>query len=240
MRKSRIVEQAREDLKTQIDARYKKSTQRFFKEPVSYLGVRTPTVRQIGKKYWPQVKNLSKKEIFDLCEQLLEGQYNEEKTIAFQWAFRPKRQYSPNDFPRFERWLKKYVTNWGLCDDFCTHALGELVLQYPQLVKQTYAWAKSKNRWLKRAAAVVLIYSIRQKDILKEVFRVSQKLLRDPDDLVQKGYGWLLKEAANRYQKPVFAFVVENKSQMSRTALRYAIEKMPSNLKKQAMAWNEK
>lgn len=236
MKENRIVEQVREDLKVQVDARYKKSTQRFFKESVNYLGVSTPTVRQIGKKYWLQVKNLSKKEIFDLCEQLLESQYNEEKTIAFQWAFRPKRQYSPNDFSRFEKWLKKYVTNWGLCDDFCTHALGELVFRYPRLTKKSYQWTKSQSRWLRRASAVVLIYSIRKENIVQEVLRVAKALLKDQDDLVQKGYGWLLKETANHYRQPVFAFVVENKSQMPRTALRYAIEKMPSNLKKQAMA----
>ena len=57
----------------------------------------------------------------------------------------------------------------------------------------------------------------------------------DDDNLVQKGYGWMLKEAANLFQKDVFNYVMENKKLMSRTALRYAIEKMPASQKKQAM-----
>jgi 3-methyladenine DNA glycosylase AlkD len=54
--------------------------------------------------------------------------------------------------------------------------------------------------------------------------------------MVQKGYGWLLKEASRKHQQEVFEFVVKHKRVMPRTALRYAIEKMPQDLRKQAMA----
>ena len=61
-------------------------------------------------------------------------------------------------------------------------------------------------------------------------------LLTDPDDMVQKGYGWLLKSAGDAYQQEVFDYVMQNKARMPRTALRYAIEKMPKELKARAMA----
>jgi 3-methyladenine DNA glycosylase AlkD len=54
--------------------------------------------------------------------------------------------------------------------------------------------------------------------------------------MVQKGYGWLLKEASKKHQEEVFDFVMRRKAEMPRTALRYAIEKMPIDLKKRAMA----
>ena len=57
----------------------------------------------------------------------------------------------------------------------------------------------------------------------------------DTDDLVQKGYGWMLKEASKKHQTQVFNYIMKNKAKMPRTALRYAIEKMPVELKKQAM-----
>ena len=60
-------------------------------------------------------------------------------------------------------------------------------------------------------------------------------LLRDEDDLVQKGYGWLLKEESRTHQKEVFDYVVKNKQVMPRTALRYAIELLPKELKSEAM-----
>jgi 3-methyladenine DNA glycosylase AlkD len=96
-------------------------------------------------------------------------------------------------------------------------------------------WAKSKNRWLKRAAAVSLIVPAKKGDFMQEAFEICDVLLDDEDDMVQKGYGWLLKEESRKHQKEVFDYVVKNRKIMPRTALRYAIELMPKELKAQAM-----
>jgi 3-methyladenine DNA glycosylase AlkD len=88
---------------------------------------------------------------------------------------------------------------------------------------------------LKRAAAVSLILPARRGKFLKEVFEISDVLLVDEDDLVQKGYGWLLKEASRKHQTEVFNYVVQNRKVMPRTALRYAIELLPKELKAEAM-----
>jgi 3-methyladenine DNA glycosylase AlkD len=60
-------------------------------------------------------------------------------------------------------------------------------------------------------------------------------LLVDEDEMVQKGYGWLLKEESRKHQKEVFDYVLKNKSVMPRIALRYAIELRPKELKAEAM-----
>jgi 3-methyladenine DNA glycosylase AlkD len=70
---------------------------------------------------------------------------------------------------------------------------------------------------------------------LNDVFDLAERLLTDADDLVQKGYGWLLKAASEAHQDAVFQFVMAHKTTMPRTALRYAIEKMPPTLKAEAM-----
>jgi 3-methyladenine DNA glycosylase AlkD len=59
--------------------------------------------------------------------------------------------------------------------------------------------------------------------------------LKDKDDMVQKGYGWLLKEASRTHEREVFDYVMKHKAKMPRTALRYAIEKMPEKLRSKAM-----
>jgi 3-methyladenine DNA glycosylase AlkD len=45
----------------------------------------------------------------------------------------------------------------------------------------------------------------------------------------------MLKAASQFDQQAVFEYVMSKKAVMPRTALRYAIEKMPDELKKQAM-----
>ncbi len=70
---------------------------------------------------------------------------------------------------------------------------------------------------------------------LEDVFEIADILLSDKDDLVQKGYGWMLKEASRQHQREVFNYIMRKKTVMPRTALRYAIEKMPEDLRRRAM-----
>ena len=236
MNQVQLLKEIRKELKKNIDIKHRDGARNFFKEEHNNYGVLTPVVRKIANKYWQQIKHFSKEEIFTICEKLLKSLVQEDSIIAFSWTYRLKDQYQIKDFKIFESWVKKYVDNWAKCDDFCTHSVGHLIYRYPQLTEKLFVWAQSKNRWLKRAAAVTLIYPIKKKTMLKIIFKMAKTLLEDDDDLVQKGYGWMLKEASNIYQQPVFNFVIKHKSKMPRTALRYAIEKMPLRLKKQAIA----
>jgi 3-methyladenine DNA glycosylase AlkD len=87
----------------------------------------------------------------------------------------------------------------------------------------------------KLAAAVTLIIPARKELFLNDVFAIADILLLDSDDMVQKGYGWMLKAASESHQTEVFNYVLSKKAVMPRTALRYAIEKMPKELKAEAM-----
>ena len=71
---------------------------------------------------------------------------------------------------------------------------------------------------------------------LNDIFEIADILHSDSDDMVRKGYGWMLKAASQAHQKEVFDYVMKRKATMPRTSLRYAIEKMPQELKKLAMA----
>jgi len=230
-----IVLNIKNDLNDQIDFAYKEQSYGFFKEKINILGVRASVVKKISKKYFAEIKDLNKGEILLACEQLLELGYGEYNQIAFDWAFRLKNEFEKEDFRIFEKWLKKYVSNWGACDDFCTHAFGYFIFKFPEFLPQIMLWARSSNRWLRRASAVVLIYSLRRKKYLENAFAVADILLEDKDDLVRKGYGWMLKEASNLSPNDVFAYVMKNKTLMPRVALRYAVEKLPEKMKKDTM-----
>jgi len=234
MEKKKLLIKIRKELRNKADKIYKQGAENFFKESIKIYGVRAPELRCIARKFFP--KSIEKEELFNLCEELLKSGYGEEAHIAFGWAYHLKKDYKVSDFLVFEKWLKRYVSDWGMCDDFCGHNLGYLIFSFPQLLPRVKRWTKSKNRWLRRASAVSLIYSVRKRRYLKEIFKTAKILLEDTDDLVQKGYGWMLKEASNVYQREIFDFVMAHKRKMPRTALRYAIEKMPLNLKKKAMS----
>jgi 3-methyladenine DNA glycosylase AlkD len=230
-----VLTAVRQELIKRIDEKTRESAQRFFKEPVKFHGVKSAEVKMIATKHFKEVKGLGKSEIFGLCENLLETGYGEEAFIAFDWAYAERKQFAPQDFLVFERWVVQYVDNWAKCDTLCNHTLGSFVEMYPEFIENLKGWARSENRWLRRASAVTLILPARKGMFLNEAFLISDILLMDADDMVQKGYGWLLKEASKTHQDEVFDYVVKWKAKMPRTALRYAIEKMPAEMRKRAM-----
>ena len=235
-RENMIVHDIKKELRENVDEQYRQSIQRFFKEEIKLLGVKTPVFRKITQKYFSAIQDRPKQEIFSLCEKLLESGFMEELGVAFDWAFRLRDKFEKRDFAILELWLKKYVTNWAACDSLCCRALGHFIYKFPEYFPKVKKWAVSKNRWVRRASAVVLIYSIQKKKSLAPVFEIADILLLDKDDMVQKGYGWMLKVASNHEPNKVFEYVMRHKREMPRTALRYAIEKLSPDLKKQAMA----
>lgn len=230
-----IIERIREELKASADEGTKTSGERFFKESVRLYGVKTALVTALEKKYSHEVKGFPKADVFSLCERLWQSGYMEESFVACGWSYALRASFVPDDFAVFEGWVTRYVTNWASCDTLCNHTVGAFVEMYPAYLESLKRWTRSGNRWMRRAAAVSLIVPARHGAFLDEVFEIACLLLLDGDDLVQKGYGWMLKAAAEAHQREVFDFVMQNRAAMPRTALRYAIEKMPLELKQQAM-----
>jgi 3-methyladenine DNA glycosylase AlkD len=230
-----LIIRLRAELKKNADPAVKKSFQRFFKEEIKCYGVKTGTVGKIANMYWKELKLLGKAEVFALCEDLYRSKITEEAFVVSFWVPRMADQFEKADLSVFEKWIDRHIDNWAECDGFCNHSVGDLLEKFPECIEEVKTWTRSKNRWMRRAAAVSLIVPAKKGRFLADVFCIADKLLEDGDDMVQKGYGWLLKEASRMHQKDVLEYVIRNKSRMPRTALRYAIELMPAEKKKTAM-----
>ena len=228
MMSNSLILSMRQEIKKSIDDKTRRTSQSFFKEKIKLYGVKTAIIKKIGKEYYKSIKNKEKEEVFKLCDELWQSGYIEESFIACNWSYNVHKDYKPGDIKIFEKWIGSYVNNWASCDTL-------FLEKFPDNLSELKKWAKSQNRWMRRASAVSLIIPARKGKFLKDIFEISDILLPDKDDLVQKGYGWMLKSASQAHQKEVYEYVNEKKSIMPRTALRYAIEKMPQDLKKTAM-----
>jgi 3-methyladenine DNA glycosylase AlkD len=232
----KILIEIRQILKQNADEKLKISGQGFFKERIKLYGVNTAFVGKISREYFKTVKDKKKTEIFDLCEELWQSGYMEESFIACNWSYFVHKDYKPDDFKIFEKWINNYINNWASCDTLCNHTVGEFLEMYPKYLSELKKWGTSKNRWMRRASAVSLIVPAKRGKFLNDILEIANILLTDNDDLVQKGYGWMLKAASQSHQKEIFDYIIEKKKIMPRTALRYAIEKMPPDLKIEALS----
>lgn len=210
--------------------------QGYSKEPIQTMGVRTATMRLIAKEHFPKVKQLPLEAFWVECTALLEAGTVEQRGIAFTWAHARRKDLQPVHFEVLYGWLCRYVTNWAACDQLCNEVFGDFMMRYPAHATHVLDWARSENRWLRRAAAVILIPDLKRKGtFVPLLLQVATILLPDRDDLVQKGYGWALKEAFEDHHDKVWPFIQRHKQHMSRTALRYAIEKLGPAQKAEAM-----
>jgi 3-methyladenine DNA glycosylase AlkD len=228
-----VLPNLRRELRENSEEHTRKTARHFFKEKIKILGVRTAKVTRIAKEHFPD--GVGKTKVFCLCEELFKSGIMEESFVACNWSYAIRKEYEKEDFDTFGRWVNEYVSNWATCDTLCNHTIGAFVENFPDSIKELKRWAKSDNRWVKRASAVTLIIHARKGKFLKDIFEIADTLMMDKDDLVQKGYGWMLKAASESHQKEVFDYVIKNKKIMPRTALRYAIEKMPKELRTNAM-----
>jgi len=232
---NKIIENLRTELIRNADEKTKLSGERFFKEDVRLYGIRSVLLGRISKEHFKAVVDKSKSNIFALCNEFWRSGMLEESFIACNWSYFVHKQFEAEDFEIFETWVNKYITNWASCDTFCNHTVGTIVDMYPGLLNRLKKWAESDNRWVKRASAVSLIVPARRGRFLTDIFEIADILHSDKDDMVQKGYGWMLKSASQAHQQEVFEYVLSKKDTMPRTSLRYAIEKMPKELKAIAM-----
>ena len=236
-----MFEKIQKFLQENSDEKVAISGQRFFKSPIKIHGVSTPRIHKFSKEIFREMKDGCvegvglKDKVFSLSERLWRTGYLEECIIACNLSDFVAKDFVEMDFQVFEKWISKYVKNWATCDTFCNHTMGDFLMKFPEFISEMKKWTNSSNMWLRRAGAVSLILPIRRGFFIDECFEIAEILLNDKEDLVQKGYGWMLKVASEVDQKRVFDFVILRKYIMPRTALRYAIEKMPRELKKQAM-----
>lgn len=231
-----VITHIRQELIDLQDLEIRNTSQRFFRDEITCYGIKTATVMAIAKKYWKVVQCRTRKKIFLLCEELYKSGYLEESFIVSNWTNSLAGHYEREDLPVFRNWIDSYITNWASCDGFCNHTMGNFMDQYPDCIRELKCWTKSPNRWMRRAAAVSLIIPAKHGKFLKESLEIADLLLTDSDDMVQKGYGWLLKEASRKHRTEVYDFVIRNKRSMPRTALRYAIELLPKEMKTKAMS----
>lgn len=226
----------RQELASLADPAHREGLRWFFKDAISPLGVRSSELNAIVARRWRELRTLDPAVLLELSNALWQSDVFEDPTLASKWCSRAVPKLGPTALETFEGWLSTRVNNWAHCDVLCTGCVGPLLMRHPELWERTLPWLASPNRWLRRGAAVSLVPPGRRGLLLPQVFHVAEVLLDDDDDLVRKGYGWMLKEASKAEAQTVLDFVLARRARMPRVALRYAIEHMPPDWRALAMA----
>ena len=126
-----------------------------------------------------------------------------------------------------------FVNNWDLVDLTAPGITGAYA--YAHGVEILEGFASSGRLWEERIAVLSMFPFIRA-ERLEEPFRMVDRFLAHPHDLMHKACGWMLREIGKRDRSALTAYLLAHKAAMPRTALRYAIEHYPEPERKTFLA----
>jgi 3-methyladenine DNA glycosylase AlkD len=231
---------ARKELQSMADPVKAAILRRFFKtgpgeygEGDIFIGVMVPQSRQVAKKF----SQLPLGEV----RMLLYSPIHEERLVALLiLALQYSSSASSNMEEKEEEIVKFYldniqqVNNWDLVDLSAPNILGAHLLVDNRDERRRlllYRLAKSENVWERRIAIVATHHFIRNGDF-SDTLKIAEMLLHDRHDLIHKAAGWMLREVGKRDAATEEMFLEKHWSVMPRTMLRYAIERLPENIRR--------
>ncbi len=219
-----VAQHIRKLLRERGSAEHAAGVQWFFKEEVQSRGWYTGDLRKAAARFRTCILSLADHDyLVEVADKLFRGRVLDEKNMGVLLLDKEVGACTPKDFRLFESWLDR-VTNWSDHDALAHYLLGPMIAEEPRRVNRAFAWAQSPNVWRRRAAAVALIQGARQEMFAREIARVSEALLDDREDMVQKGLGWLLREWAKKSPGRALPFLMKIRGRAPRLVLRTACE----------------
>lgn len=233
-----VADEIRRALKAGGSAARSTSVQRFFKEEVRSHGWRTAELRRAAIRWRREILQQSDlKFLVQVADNLFAGQVNEDKNAAVFLLENITGKFGDEEFELLESWLPR-INNWSDHDALVHYLIAPMIVAKPGRARKVFGWAKSKNRWFRRAACVALIQGTRRKMFFLEIMELSELLLSDEDDMVQKGLGWLLRETAKADAQRTVPYLMRIRRRAPRLVLRTACETLPPAVREKVLAFS--
>lgn len=220
------AKRAQQKIKSLASPQVAQTSMRFFKtgpgqygEGDVFVGVKVPTLRRVAREF----RQLPFAEI----ELLLKSPIHEERHVALLILVLQVTKCSDEHRRAAYDFYRRHtpsINNWDLVDCSAPHVVGRYLIDRSR--KPLFELARSKSLWERRIAIVSTQYFIRQNDFA-DTLVLGEQLLRDPEDLLHKATGWMLREVGQKSRPVLESFLNEHAATMPRTMLRYAIEKLP-------------
>lgn len=192
----------------------------------------TPSVRAVRRRYSRSLRDADQELILDLARELIEDY--DHRWLAYELirchraAFRGLREAELVE-------LGQGINSWGSVDAFAWILAGPAWLQGQVPDGLIHSWARSGDRWWRRAALVSTVaLNVRshggQGDVPRALV-VCRLLVADQDDMVVKAMSWALRELIPRDPEAVQGFLQEYEGILAARVKREVKNKHATGLK---------
>jgi 3-methyladenine DNA glycosylase AlkD len=231
-----VAAQIRCALKDGGSAEHAAGVQWFFKDAIKSRGWYTADLRRAAVRSRQEIRKEHGLDfLVQVADRLFSGLVLEEKIAAVFLLEKLDGEFGDTEFKLFETWLDR-ISSWADHDALVHDLIAPMIASKPARARIVLRWAKSANRWHRRAACVALIRGSRAKMFFPEITKLSDFLLPDEDDMVQKGLGWLLRETAKFDAKRTVPYLMKIRRRAPRLVLRTACETLTPAVRKRVLA----
>jgi 3-methyladenine DNA glycosylase AlkD len=231
-----IAAEIRRLLRDGGSAEHAEGMQWFFKDEIKSHGWYTAKLRSAAVLCRRKIQEeFGLQFLVQVADKLFTGRVLEEKVFAVFLLEKLTKEFGDAEFRLFESWLPR-ISSWADHDGLVHYLIAPMIAAKANRAARVFRWAKSPDRWHRRAACVALIQGTRQKMFFADIKRLSNLLLSDDDDMVQKGLGWLLRETAKADAQRTVPYLTSIRERAPRLVLRTACETLPAATKKNILA----
>ncbi len=229
------VKEIRNFCETNSDPDIIKKYQKYFKEGYDGYGIDDKVFKNQIDTWIDQWKDeMSIDSYLALGDALMKNGRFEEKHLAINFLKACRKDFSKDTFNRIGNWFDYGINNWATADVMCMLVLSDLLFDKVIGYEDLKAWTNSDSEWKRRAVPVALVelYKL-TKDIKPvEALELTEPLMLDKSEYVQKGIGTLLRGLWKKFPSETEDFLMKWKDQCGRLIVQYATEKMDKEYRK--------
>jgi 3-methyladenine DNA glycosylase AlkD len=213
------IQQIREELKKIGNKERAENSKKYLKSPYEFYGIRIPEIRKLVKKY----KGMEFHSALNLFDELWNSGNHEEMSFALYLLGYYVKKYPQYIWKFLLERIEKAKT-WDHVDELSAHILGVILADDIRIMSDIKEMSEAKNPWIRRIS-IVSTYPLIKKNKIELTLRLAEDLIYDKDIYVQKGAGWMLREAGKKNRTAVREFILIHLD-MKPNAFSYATEKM--------------
>jgi len=190
------------------------------------------SLRAIRREISRRIANASPQSVIQLGLHLLTKPTDLMRFFSYEIVSRHRlafEQLTADDLLKFG----EGINSWGSVDCFAMYLSGPMWARGRISDKAVMTWARSQDRWWRRAALVSTVALSRggnAQDFIR-VARICTLLVEDRDDMVVKALSWALREAAKKHPEQVRSFLAEHQEALAARVKREVNNKLTTGLK---------
>ena len=213
------IEEIRKKLNELGNKERAENSKRYLKSSYEFYGLKVPEMRKVMKEY----RNMDFYSTLNLFDELWNSGNHEEMNCALYLLSSYVKEHELEIWNFLLKRIEK-AKSWDQIDELSSHILGKILLERIDLMSEIKKMSESRNPWLRRTSIISTCQLI-GKNKIDLTLRLAEKLVYDDDIYVQKGAGWMLREAGKKNRLAVREFIL-TRLDMKPFAFSYATEKM--------------